>query len=533
MKRTFLLFVSACFTVVGAAQPGLFPLSRSMEAPYAARLHHFKTEAHTSFRPYLKADLAGTKDADSLRDAAILPALDRWAGATGSHFRGTPLLDAIGGISAGEGTSPTYRTGLGFWTEYDPHPAVSLHVDGMAWNERFPEFVDTLVRHTQVSPGEGYAYGTGPSFTHYDWNAYVSWTTGRYFNITLGRGRNFIGEGYRSLMLSDNAYSYPYLRITTTAWKVRYTNLYTLMADIRQSDGDPNSFRKKATAIHYLDCDILKRVNVGLFEAIVWQDDERGYPRGYDFNYWNPILFYRPVEYQLGSPDNALLGFAMNIKVQRNTLFYSQLVFDEFLLREVRAGDGWYANKQAFQLGVMAYNAFRRPGLDIRMEFNYVRPFTYSHEDTRQNYAHFNEPLAHPYGANCQEALAIIEQRTGRWSFREHFSFAVLGTDTGGYNLGNDIFASPDDRPPRDAEGRRQNYGYYLGGPTPVQLIYNEVRAGYAVLARAGLSLEASYIFRSRTPDEGDGYISHTVMLGLVCRFHDRYLDQDARSRPR
>ncbi|MCB0793034.1 MAG: hypothetical protein H6595_07630 [Flavobacteriales bacterium] len=517
-----------------AGQPGLFPLGRTMEAPFAAGLHHYKARVHTAFRPLLKSDISTVKDADSLPASSVLPILDRWATGTGRKFRGSPLVDAVGGLSAGQGTNVVHRTGAGLWLEYDPHPAVSLHLDGMAWNERFPEHLDTLVRHTQVAPGEGYAYGKGPAFSHYDWSAHVSWTTGKYFNITLGRGKNFIGEGYRSLMLSDNAYGYPYLRITTTAWKVRYTNLYTLMSDIRQSEGDPNSFRKKAAAIHYLDLDIYKdRVNIGLFEAIVWQDDQHGYPRGYDFNYWNPILFYRPVEYQVGSPDNALLGFALNIKVRRNTLFYSQLVFDEFLLNEVRSGNGWFANKQAFQLGLMAYNAFHRPGFDIRLEFDYVRPFTYSHEDTRQNYAHFNEPLAHPYGANCQEALTIVEQRAGRWSFREHFSFAVLGADTGGYNLGNDIFATPDDRPPRDAEGRRQNYGYYLGGPRPVRLIYNELRAGYALLARAGLSLEASYIFRSSTPTEGDPMLTHTVMLGLVCRFHDRYVDQAARSTPR
>ncbi len=35
---------------------------------------------------------------------------------------------------------------------------------------------------------------------------------GKYINFTLGRGKNFFGEGYRSFFLSDNAYSYPYFK---------------------------------------------------------------------------------------------------------------------------------------------------------------------------------------------------------------------------------------------------------------------------------------------------------------------------------
>jgi len=255
------------------------------------------------------------------------------------------MLDLNGGYSSGRNAHETYRLGAGFWAEAAPHRALTLHVDGMAWSERFPEHLDSLVQAISVAPGEGYAFGTAPAHLHYDWNAHVNWTTSRFFNITIGRGKNSWGEGYRSLMLSDNAYSYPYLRITTSFWKVRYVNLYALMDDIRGTDGVTSSFRKKATSMHYLSCNIHPRVNFGLFEAVVWQTNDPDRPRGFDINYWNPVIFYRPVEFGLGSPDNAILGFALNVKAGRNSLFYGQLVLDEFLLREVRGGTGWFANK--------------------------------------------------------------------------------------------------------------------------------------------------------------------------------------------
>lgn len=197
----------------------------------------------------------------------------------------------------------------------------------------------------------GYAHQEGNAFTHGDWNAYASWDPGKYFNFTLGRGKHFIGEGHRSLFLSDEASAYPYLRITTSVWRAKYVNLFTMMNDIRGAQGDPSRFQRKYASMHYLSVNASRRINLALFEAIVWSQGDSLYPRGFDVNYLNPIIFYRPVEFAHGSPDNALLGFSASVKAGHHTLFYAQVMLDEFLLREVRAGDGWYANKQALQAG--------------------------------------------------------------------------------------------------------------------------------------------------------------------------------------
>ncbi|MCB0793401.1 MAG: hypothetical protein KDB88_01580 [Flavobacteriales bacterium] len=509
------------------AQPGLFPLSRQMEAPYTALMHRWKNTGHTAIRPYLRADVAPL--GDSLLPRATLPFLDRWAGNDSSRFRGGPLLDLLGGVTSGRTTDAAYRAGAGFWTSYALHPQVELYADGRIWNERFADHLDTLVQATGVAPGEGYAYGDGPNYTHYDWNAHVSWTTAKHFNITAGRGRNFFGEGHRSLMLSDNSYSYPYLRISTTVWRIRYVNLYTWMWDIRGAAGDPGRYARKNSAMHYLSFDLSDRINFGLFESVVWENADPDYPRGFDFNYWNPVIFLRPVEFGIGSPDNATLGFAFNVKFGRRGLFYSQLVLDEFLLREVRDGRGWYANKQGFQLGAILHDPVGTEGLDLRVEMNYVRPFMYTHSDTRQNHAHFGQPLAHPYGSNFVEGLASADLRRGRWTFREHFSYAVMGQDTGMYSWGNNMFRPENDRPPRDAEGRKDNYGYFIGVPVAAQVIFNEVRGGWWISPRGGLQVEASYLFQAWMPGEGDARTSHTFQIGLSARLRDRYADQQVR----
>ena len=107
-----------------------------------------------------------------------------------------------------------------------------------------------------------------------------------------------------------------------------------------------------------------------------------------------------------GSPDNALLGSNIRWKLNSRNTVYAQLMLDEFLLAEVRAGNGWWANKQAFQLGYKSSNLFVKQ-LNLQTEFNFVRPFTYSHRSNSQNYSNANQPLAHPLGSDFVESVSL------------------------------------------------------------------------------------------------------------------------------
>jgi hypothetical protein len=302
--------------------------------------------------------------------------------------------------------------------------------------------------------------------------------------------------------------------------------LFTAMNDVRGAAGDPTKFSRKYASFHYLSWLASQRVSFGVFESVVWQDNDPDYPRGFDVNYLNPVIFYRPLEYAQGSADNALLGFAMNVKTGNHTTLYSQLMLDEFLLREVRAGDGWYGNKQALQLGVAAYEAFRVTGLFLRTEFNYVRPFMYTHSDTRQNYAHFGQPLAHPYGSNFWELIQQAEYKKDRWRWKAHFSYALLGSDTSQYSYGNNIFRPEGDRV--DA-GDGKNYGYYVGDEAAIQVFFTELTAAWLVDPSTGMSVEAGYTFRSKVPEGNENLVTNYFRVGIATHFRDRQADQEVR----
>ncbi len=75
-----------------------------------------------------------------------------------------------------------------------------------------------------------------------------------------------------------------------------------------------------------------------MFEAIIFENrDTLGRKFTYDVNYLNPVIFYRPVEYSIGSGDNVLMGLNFKYKIFNNHLLYGQFVIDEFLLKEIRA----------------------------------------------------------------------------------------------------------------------------------------------------------------------------------------------------
>ncbi len=513
-------------------QQGLVPLSPVVDGPFTALMHRSNLAAHSAIRPYFREDINSLPGADSLLPKAALPWLGKLSDPT-RRVHGGPLLDALVGSSWGEAKPLKYRTGAGAWVEWNAHPRWTLGADLQAWNEVLPNYLDSAVRFTGTIPGEGIAHPAGNGFTHMTWNAYADYKAGEFFHLTLAKGRNFIGEGYRSLFLSDEAASYPFLRITTTAWHIRYVNLFTMMNDIRGAEGNPAHFAKKFTSMHYLSWNISKRVNAGLFEAIVWQDNDPKYPRGFDIAYVNPVIFYRPVEYGLGSPDNALLGFALNTKVGKQTLLYSQFILDEFLLSHIRAGDGWYGNKQGVQVGVVAHQALKVKGLTLRAELNYARPFMYTHSDTRQNYAHQGQPLAHPYGSGFLEALAQGEWRQGAWLIGNVFSFAIMGRDTAASTTGswgNNLFLPESDRPTLTGSTRKRDLGYYLGEPVQSTVLQNEVRIGRILDPRSALMLELAFTLRSETTEFRPGLLTSYLRAGISTALHGPHPFQAVRN---
>ena len=264
-------------------------------------------------------------------------------------------------------------------------------------------------------PHEGFWKRVGPNgYDFFTARGYITFAATRFIELQVGHDKVHVGNGYRSLILSDFGNNYSFAKINTRIWKIQYTNLYAnIKNDISAGpSGVPGSrlIADKYLFLHRLGINIGKRVNFGLFESVIAGRDPAIYPNAtkLDLGYLNPIIFYRSAEQNSGSPDNANLGADIKIILFKKVQVYGQMLLDEFLMKEIKAQNGWWGNKYAFQVGLNYVDVGGLKNVDLQLEYNFVRPYTYSHLSSYTSYAHYSQPLAHPLGANFKEFLAIL-----------------------------------------------------------------------------------------------------------------------------
>lgn len=354
-----------------------------------------------------------------------------------------PIIHTIGRAGTSTGFTTELRTGLRANMMLGKNFVGVLNLRGGAF--RPVEHVDRFMNRNTVNPGQG-QFNRHPYFrSFFDPSGYISYSPTEKFNVQAGYDKQFFGNGYRSLFLSDNADQYLFLKLDTRVWRLRYVNMWAKFEDPR-----PGAYSKFGS-FHYLSINIAKRFTFGMFESIIWQGGDSTGVRGFEFNYINPIIFYRPVEFSVNSPDNVLLGFDFRYRIGKNNHLYGQLILDEFLLGEAfssltAGGDttrtGFWGNKQGFQVGIKGWNLFWIKNLYYQFEFNWVRPFTYTHLTIEQNYGHNMQPLAHPYGANFMESVNVLRYRKNNWLFEGKFIYANRGLDTNNISYGSNIYKS-------------------------------------------------------------------------------------------
>jgi hypothetical protein len=275
-------------------------------------------------------------------------------------------------------------------------------------------------------------------------------------------------------------------------------------------------WHKKYTTMHYLTWNATQWLNIGVFEAIVWNSMDTTGQRGFDINYLNPVIFYRPVEFSMGSPDNALIGGSLRIIIMKKVVMYAQLMLDEFQLDHVLKGDGWWANKHGFQLGVKMFDPFNIDHLFLQAEYNHVRPYTYAHNESVQNYGHYNQPLAHPTGANFREMDVLVSYRINRWLFDYKLVYNIHGVDTSGLNYGGDIF--------KPYLTYVSEFGNKITQGLKTTLIVHDLKIGWLVNPATNLQLNAGITLRSESSVKND-FSGIMFWFGLRSSLFNHYYD--------
>ncbi len=311
-------------------------------------------------------------------------------------------------------------------------------------------------------------------------------------NVQFGHDRNIVGNGFRSLLMSDFTNNYLFLKINTRVWKFNYSNLFAEMAADYVGIGT-TTYRKKFLAQHHLSTNIGKKLNVGVYEAIIYPRESDLGLRPFELNYANPIIFYKAIENQLGSPDKATIGLDARWNITKSISLYGQLVVNEFSLNELRAGEGWWGNKQAGQLGLKYFNVAGVKNFDIQGEMNIVRPYLYTDKVPEGSSSSFQLPLAHPLGANFYEIIGIMRyQPIPRLRLNVTGMYVIQGLDGDNTNWGSNIMLP--------YTTREQEYGNFIGQGIRSNTVLVNFTASY--MLRHNFFIDLNVMNRTQSTDE-------------------------------
>jgi hypothetical protein len=352
--------------------------------------------------------------------------------------------------------------------------------------ERDPAYVRDFVAKYDAVPGAGfYKYYQNNGYDYFDARGGISFNAARYFNIQFAYDKLFIGNGFRSLFLSDFSSNYLYLRISTRVWKFDYENIIAQsIAPFPPFGSDPtrSMHPQNYMMMHHLSLQVTRWLNLGFYEHIM---EEGKY--GLQLSYLNPVIFYRSVEQQLGAAGKANVGFDFKANIAKAVQLYGQLLINEFVTKEVlHYSRGNFANKQALQLGAKYIDAFHIRNLDLQVEVNYIRPFTYTNFDSTTNLTHYNQPLAHPLGANLKEFIGIVRyQPLPKLYLTGKLMYHKQGLDSAGINFGSDVFRSYNSRP-------RDN-GFFIGSGIPVKSTTAALSASWEIFENMFIDLNTTY----------------------------------------
>ncbi|NNC84777.1 MAG: hypothetical protein HKO56_00430 [Bacteroidia bacterium] len=525
LTLSFILLSSGfCFS-----QDHYLPLNREWSLRYEPSLYTLDSDAHTAIKPYRYQLVSKHLNVDSL-DNYPLKSSKFNNSLFGKKLRQENFFEvkeddfqlmlnplfSFGTAKESDVNNNYVINTRGIWIKGNIGKHLSFSTKAHENQQEFAQYIDSTIAENSVVPGFGrikrFKRG-GYDYTNVSGS--VSYTLDKYFNFHFGYDKNFIGDGYRSLLLSDNAYNYTFFKINTRVWKINYTNLYMWMQDLTRPFETQRLFKRKYAALHYLDVNIGKRLTVGLMENVVWSNDTID-NRGFDINYLNPILFLRPLEYSLGSPDNVVLGLNTKYKVSNSLSLYGQILLDEFRIDEFRSSDNWWGNKFGYQLGFKSFNIFDIDNLHFQSEFNLVRPYTYSHKNSFQNYGHFNQSLAHPLGANFWEFITITNYRYNRLLLEGKIMYAKVGYDTDSTNYGHNIFLSYETRP--------SEYGIELLQGDETSIVFLALKTAYLINPKTNMRAYLEINSRSAKHEKfttDDLIMSFGLKTSLYNTYHD------------
>jgi hypothetical protein len=283
-------------------------------------------------------------------------------------------------------------------------------------------FVDS----TDVFPGYGRVKDF--KFEQYDHNmsfGNIAFVVNDNWMLETGYGQQFVGHGYRSLLVSDGVFSYPYLRSTAYFFnkKLLYSNTFGTMQNMERlplGDVPESLFRRKGYSANYLSFIPISNLEIGLFEASMWQRADSIRTYNLPWNYYLPVIGLASGIEEGSKRQNTIVGANLRYSVSKRVSVYSQLMIDDFSFISM-----------GYQAGIKCFD-FLIKGLYLQAEYNHLE-LRGTADRAYQDFSHFNQYLGHPGGRYLEEWVLIAEYRYRKFISRAKTNW--IDSETAIYDL--------------------------------------------------------------------------------------------------
>lgn len=371
----------------------------------------------------------------------------------------------------------------------------SLYVNFFENQARFPTHIDSAAKRIGGIPGQGFSKNVETS--RFDWmNATVNMTyeVNPALRMTLAYDKMHIGDGYRSVLMSESPYNFAHAHVSGKVKKFQYNSVWGTMLDRynpRTYAGDTAAFTTrlgegiKFAAFQYVDYLASDNFTVGLFHSLIWAQSDASHDGG----------------------ANGGLGLNVKYRPFPKWIVYGQLYADQLSKFNFNKDKD---RRTAYQLGLKTHDLFQVDRLNITFEFNQAAPYTYQHPNNRINYSNNGESIAHPNGANFREVLGILTYRWKQFDFYGQSMFSRYGVDpSASTNVGHDILRSD-----------MSDAAFRIGRGDLRNLFYNEIRAAYILNPRYNLRAEIGLINRIEDAPNSIGRTTANIFtIGLRSSF--------------
>ena len=509
MKHRFLLFICFAFALEATfAQSGSVPL-----APYSRwnEAQYYQADLpHTAFRYHLYNDTLPQRGKGCLIKRKIMDEHLLNFNHDNFNLYVDFLPDFQIGVDKGSNKHVTlWEDTRGFKVSGNVGKKLYFETEVYETQEKLPFYVDSAAAKIGSVPRYIGNYHPGANTTstldiNYS-SARIVYIPTDFLQFELGYGRNFIGDGYRSLLLSDWAFNYPYLRATGQFGQFEYSAMWSQYLN-PQDTGSTAQYGitpRKWAQTFYLDWHFAKKGNVGLMESVVWADASANGSRDIAPTLFSPIIFLHGTHTPSGIDNYTLTGLNAKYEFARRTFVYGQFAYSNFLRSD-------WTKRYAFQLGLRSASVFGVKGLNFVGEYNMAKAYMYAGNAYGINYAQYNQPLADPYGANFKEVVGVLNYQIKRWWFRLEGIYSSYMNDA---NIDEDCGSNILLPLPTSEQA--------AGGGVRTHVGYGNLRVAFMLNPKINLRIEGGVTLRRQSDVMGNSTHDNVFELGLRASFRD------------